>query len=159
MVLNIRRVVTGHNGDAKAVIIRDQEMQNITVMPSGNSAALLWVMDETPGGVDGDDDPSDRAMGIAPPDGGSAFRALELMPGKDAFMHRTNSIDYVIIMEGECVMVLDDGTEVTMRAGDVMVQRGTWHGWANRSDKPCRIIFVLISAQPPAQSLHDSLGH
>jgi len=159
MSLNIRRVVTGHDEDGRAVITSDQEMTNVTVMPSGNSAALLWVTDETPGTVEGTEDPAERDMGIAPPDGGTAFRVLELAPGKAAFMHRTDSIDYAIIMAGECVMLLDDDVEVAMKAGDVMVQRGTWHGWANRSDAPSRIIFVLISAAPPVQCQHDALGH
>jgi len=159
MSLSIRRVVTGHDENGKAMITSDTQMQNITVMPSGNASALLWVTDETPGNVEGDEDPSRRDMGIPPPDGGSVFRVLELAPGKDAFMHRTDTIDYAIIIEGECVMALDDGAEVAMRAGDVMVQRGTWHGWANRSDNPCRIIFVLLSARPPGRTLHVSLGH
>ena len=92
-------------------------------------------------------------MDIEPPHGGSVFRILELMPNKEAYMHRTDTIDYAIIMSGECVMLMDD-SEVEMRAGDVLVQKGTWHGWANRTDTPCRIAFVLISSNPPAKHLH-----
>jgi uncharacterized cupin superfamily protein len=155
--MKIRRVVTGHDADGAAIVVRDGEMDNLKVMKSGNSGVLVWVTDETPPRVEGDDDPANREMGIAPPKGGSAFRILEVPPGKDAFMHCTDTIDYCIVMRGECVMLLDGGAEVAMRAGDVMVQRGTWHGWANRSDEPVRLAFVLISAQPPAQRLHDAL--
>jgi len=155
--MKIRRVVTGHDADGRAVIVKDGEMDNLKVMKSGNRGVLVWVTDESPPLVESDDDPACREMGIAPPPGGSAFRILEVPPGKDAFMHCTDTIDYCIVMQGQCVMLLDDGAEVAMRAGDVMVQRGTWHGWANRSDAPVRLAFVLISAQPPAKRLHDAL--
>ncbi|MDH5748463.1 MAG: cupin domain-containing protein [Rhodospirillales bacterium] len=154
MALKVRRVVTGHDGAGNAVIVKDGIMENVIVMPSGSSAALMWATDETPGPVDGDDDPSGRKLGIAPPEGGSAFRILEVAPGKKAFMHRTDTIDYVIVMKGESVMLLDNGNEVQMQEGDVMVQRGTWHGWENRSSQPCQIGFVLISAKPPSKHLH-----
>ena len=69
-------------------------------------------------------------------------------------MHRTDTIDYAVIMKGECVMELDD-SEVHMKAGDVLIQRGTWHGWANRTTEPCQIAFILIGAHPPSNHLHD----
>ena len=78
---------------------------------------------------------------------GTIFRVLELPPGYPAHMHKTETVDYVIMLEGECDMILDDGAEVHMNQGDFMVQRATWHGWVNRSDKPCRIVFVLMDAK------------
>ena len=65
---------------------------------------------------------------------------------KHAFMHRTETIDYGIILEGELVLIVDDG-ETTVRTGDIVIQRGTNHGWANRSEKNCRIAFILIDGQ------------
>ena len=62
---------------------------------------------------------------------------------RHAFMHRTETVDYGIVLEGELVLIMDEG-ETTVRAGDIVIQRGTNHGWANRSDKPCRIAFILI---------------
>ncbi|MGH8035279.1 MAG: cupin domain-containing protein, partial [Lysobacterales bacterium] len=59
------------------------------------------------------------------------------------FMHRTETVDYGIVLEGELVLIVDEG-ETTVRAGDIVVQRGTNHAWANRSDRPCRIAFILI---------------
>ena len=59
------------------------------------------------------------------------------------FMHRTETVDYGIVIEGELTLILDEG-ETVMRAGDIVIQRGTNHGWANRSDRNCRIVFVLI---------------
>ena len=62
---------------------------------------------------------------------------------RHALMHRTETIDYGIVIEGELVLIMDEG-ETTVRAGDIVIQRGTNHGWANRSDRNCRICFVLI---------------
>lgn len=75
-----------------------------------------------------------------------AADAVAHRPGERAphpFMHRTETIDYGIVLEGELVLILDRG-ETTVRAGDIVVQRGTNHAWANRSGKNCRIAFVLI---------------
>jgi uncharacterized cupin superfamily protein len=61
-------------------------------------------------------------------------------------MHRTETVDYGIVLEGELVLILDEG-ETTVRAGDIVIQRGTNHGWSNRSDKNCRIAFILIDGE------------
>ena len=154
MTLNIRRIVTAHDADGNAVIGSDAVMANVHQLRSGNYQTLIWVTDDTPAEVDGDEDPATRTMEIEPPSRGSVFRVLELQPGKDAYMHRTDTVDYAIIMSGECDMLLDNGAEVHVAAGDVMVQRGTWHGWANRGNQPCQIAFILIGAQPPAKHNH-----
>lgn len=153
MSINIRRIVTAHDEEGRAVVGDDKVMTNVKQLRSGNYQTLIWVTDDAPAEVDGDD-PAARDMDIEPPERGSVFRILELVPGKEAYMHRTDTIDYAICMSGECVMELDDGAEVDMKAGDVMVQRGTWHGWANRSDKPCQIAFILIGAKEAANHLH-----
>lgn len=154
MTLNIRRIVTGHDADGKAIVTTNEIMSNVSQLRSGNFQTLIWKTDDTPAEVDGEDDPATQELDIEPPERGSIFRILELMPGKDAYMHRTDTIDYAICMSGECVMVMDDDVEVGMTAGDVMVQRGTWHGWANRSDEPCQIAFILIGAKESANHLH-----
>ena len=69
------------------------------------------------------------------------------MPGVAPRVHRTDSIDYAVVMSGEIDMQLDD-SEVHLQAGDVLVQRGTIHNWVNRGDEPCVIAFVLIDAKP-----------
>jgi oxalate decarboxylase/phosphoglucose isomerase-like protein (cupin superfamily) len=86
-------------------------------------------------------------LDIDPPERGTVFRVLEVMPGKEAYMHVTQTIDYAMVLDGQATMLLDD-SEVVLEQGDVLVQRATNHGWTNRSDKPCRIAFVLIGAQP-----------
>ena len=154
MTLNIRRIVTGHDEDGNAIISSDYVMDNIHNLRSGNPQTLLWQTEDTPATVDGDDDPAYQTLEIEPPERGSIFRILELQPKKDPYMHRTDTIDYAICMSGECVMILDNDLEIEMKAGDVMVQRATWHGWANRSDKPCQIAFILIGGKEPAKHHH-----
>jgi hypothetical protein len=71
---------------------------------------------------------------------------------RHAFMHRTETVDYGIVLDGELVLIMDEG-ETTVRAGDIVIQRGTNHGWANRSDRNCRIAFILIDGR-----FEDGLG-
>lgn len=151
MTLKIRRVVTGHDEQGRARVLSDQIMENVVTMRSGNSAALMWATDQTPADLDSGEDPATRALDIEPPAAGSVFRMLELAPHKKPFMHRTDTIDYALVLEGECVMLLDDGEEVALGAGDVLIQRATIHGWANRSDAPCRLAFILIGAKRPRE--------
>ncbi len=157
--LTIRRVVTGHDADGKAVVVQDKTMDNVIVMPSGHSGALMWSADAASasidGSIDGESDPGNRKLaGIAPPEGGHVFRILQLAPGKGAFMHRTDTVDYCIVMKGACVMKLDGDEEVAMSAGDILVQRGTWHGWENRGEEPCQLAFILIRAEAPEKHAH-----
>ena len=74
------------------------------------------------------------------------IRVVDMLPGKESPMHRTNSIDYGIVLEGEVELELDDGAKRTVRQGGIIVQRGTNHLWRNTTDKVCRIAFVLIEA-------------
>ena len=88
-----------------------------------------------------------RILGTAPPPKGTRFAVIDFPPGNTAHMHRTETIDYVIVLEGEIEMDMDQST-VRLKAGDVMVQRGTNHAWANRSSARARVAFVLIDAEP-----------
>ena len=158
--LKIRRVVTGHDINGKAIVVKDQIADNIINMPSGHQGALIWAADKGSayinGTLEGYADPAYRKLvGIAPPMDGHVFRILQLAPGRSAYMHRTDTIDYAIVLEGKCVMKLDGNEEIEMSSGDVLVQRGTWHGWEARGDSPCKLAFILISAEPPDRHLHD----
>ena len=175
MTRAVRRVVTGHDEAGKAIVLMDGAAGNAKVRPgTGIGATLLWMTDETPSDMTSHADAAERETGVQPPLTGSIFRTVEFPPEKDApsvsneemiaqmgvqrggsdaparhpGMHRTASIDYAIIMSGEIDMVMDD-SEVHLVAGDVVVQMGTNHAWANRGDKPCQIAFVLIGANPP----------
>lgn len=179
-----RRVVTGHDAHGRAIVIQDASAPNVKARAAGKlTSTLLWATDETPAQLDFEDDPSLRETGVAPPPGGSILRIVDFPPEAEAgafdnasmlremglsadaggaaprhaSMHRTRSIDYAIVLEGEIDMLLDD-SEVHLIAGDVLIQRATNHAWINRGDGTCRIAFVLIDAIEPKiwkQSTHD----
>jgi len=143
-----------------------------------NTSRLLWVTSETPADISGPADRAALALGkigISPPPGGSVFRIVDFpplgpeadkldnnflhhqlgseapkrgLPPRHPFMHRTRTIDYAIVMEGEIDMLLDD-SEIHLKAGDVLIQQGTNHAWVNRGKEPCRIAFILIDSKEP----------
>lgn len=137
----------------------------------------VWSTEATPARVDNGPDPTLGPLRLPPPAGGTRLRFVDIPPDtaeylatgagrmKEAFtqigdaaastvapdsphplMHRTESVDYGVVIEGEMTLVLDD-SEVLLRPGSVVVQRGTNHAWANRSGRPCRMLFVLVDGQ------------
>jgi quercetin dioxygenase-like cupin family protein len=146
MTLQIRRVVTGHDSNGRAVVAIDETMTNPRTTRPGASANVIWTTDTIPADNSGTADGAARQVGTTLP-GGTVFRVIEFQPGVAPRMHRTDSIDYAVVLSGEIDMPLDD-CEVHLKAGDVLVQRGTIHNWINRGEKPCVIAFVLIDAKP-----------
>lgn len=143
-----RRVVTGHDADGKSVIWIDGDATNHK-FPSGKiSSTLMWSTDRCPTEIHGSEDEGARILGSAPPPNGSRFTMMEFAPGNEGHLHQTDTIDYVICISGEIDMFVDDAQFVTLRAGDVLIQRGTNHAWVNRSDKPCRLAVILLDALP-----------
>ena len=110
------------------------------------NSSVIWSNDTLPANNDGNDDPSGKKIATTI-DGGAVFRVISFAPGVTPRNHRTDSLDYAVVISGEIDMILDDET-VRLRAGDVMVQRGTVHNWNNNGSVPCVIAFVLISAKP-----------
>jgi quercetin dioxygenase-like cupin family protein len=149
MSLNIRRVVTGHDEHGRAVVKIDETARNVVSNRPGASFWVAWSTDSWPVSNDGDEDPSGRAIGTTIPDG-TVFRVVRYEPGVAPRRHRTDSIDYAVVLSGEIDMELDDDEVVTLRAGDLLVQRGTIHNWVNRGAEDCLIAFVLVSAKPVA---------
>ena len=146
MSLNIRRVVTGHDPSGKAVVAVDELVSNVRPLREGASAAVIWSTQGFP--VDNADphDGAQRPVATSHANG-TVFRVIEYAPGVAPRNHRTDSIDYAVVLSGAIDMVLDD-TTVRLKAGDVLVQRGTIHDWVNPGPDPCVIAFVLIAAQP-----------
>jgi quercetin dioxygenase-like cupin family protein len=144
----VRRVVTGHDAAGRAVVT-DDALLSPTSIPSGDAAfTLVWATASSP--VDNDDatDGRDHAAGLTLP-GGTVLRIVDLLPGRRSAMHRTNSLDYGIVMSGTIELELDDGATTRVEAGSVVVQRGTIHAWRNPSaDTIVRVAFVLIDAKP-----------
>lgn len=176
----IRRVVTGHDEDQKAIVLVDGHAQQVKYRPaSGVFTTMLWMTRGSPADNTGSHDAAADETGVPPPPQGSIFRVVDFPPvsltpdnadnsavlaemgiaeqsasaSRSAFMHRTSSVDYAIVLAGEIVMLLDE-SEVSLKAGDVLVQRGTNHAWVNRSDEWCRVAFVLIDAKPVVEDGH-----
>jgi quercetin dioxygenase-like cupin family protein len=149
MALQVRRVVTGHNAEGKAIVKIDDiaPTRPPRDVNSPNEVALVWTTEGFPVNNDGDEDGAKREVGITLP-GGTVFRVVSFGPGNPDMNHRTDSVDYAVVMSGEIDMELDDGASVHLKAGDVLVQRGTIHNWKNRGTEPCLIAFILISAKP-----------
>jgi len=141
-----RRIVTGHDAEGRAVILHDSAAPNVKHRPSGLVSTLLWTTGESPADVSRKDDRAAREIGIAPPERGSIFRVVDFPPGAKGEMHRTRSIDYAVVIEGEIDMLLPGGA-VHLRAGDVLVQQATDHAWENRGGSNCRVAFILIDAK------------
>lgn len=178
-ILPLRRIVTGHDEQGKAVVAMQGEPPNIISFPSvpGTYFFEVWKTNETPAIVDNGPDPTlgPRRMGPAP--NGCTVRIVQMAPEKDVklpstieemeqhfretgspeaatsrlnaphpLMHRTETVDFGVLIDGELTLVLDD-SEVVLHPGDIVVQRGTNHAWSNRGDKPCRIAFVLLDGK------------
>jgi len=169
-----RRIVTGHDASGASVVVTDGPVPVSRELPDdGVAFHEVWVTDQAPAVIGaGADDPTvpppaagaadaaARAAGrvgpgaltVPPPALGTRIRINEFLPGHlderglQSPVHRTESIDYGIVLEGEITLILDD-SEVTARAGDVIVQRGTDHAWANRTDAVARVAFVLVGGE------------
>ena len=175
MIWRVRRVLTGHDAQGRSTFIADGEAQNVKEMASMPGLALtdLWETGGAPASNAGDKDAAARPVRLEPPKNGTILRIVEFPPdaawrdsadGKAAFksigaghaqdasssdpmMHRTSTVDYIIVLKGEIYAVMDTG-EKLLRAGDILVQRGTNHSWSVRGNEPCIIAAVLVSAKP-----------
>ena len=170
----IRRIVTGHDAQGRSCIVEDAPAAVVRTVPErpGYRAVNVWRTTQTPALVN-DADSISSHEGILPPGHGTILRIIDFPPEpadpaerdrriratfggiyKDAQhdgrkhpgMHKTDTVDYAIVLEGEIWSVMDEG-ETLMRAGDVLIQRGTNHAWANRSQTTARIAFVLIDGK------------
>lgn len=177
----IRRIVTGHDEQGRAVVLEDGYAPNVRHDASrpGYYLTQLWQTPTAPAPIDNGADPTLGPVSLAPPELGTVVRIIEFPPaglelrdvdtdaakqafsmfggqhaltGQDGgkqrhpFMHRTETIDYAIVLSGEITMLLDE-SEVTLRAGEVLIQRGTNHAWTNRTDEPARVLFVLVDGK------------
>ena len=177
MARPVRRVITGHSKDGRSTVLADGPAPNVKQRAAGNASTLLWLTEECPADISGNSDRAARDVAVPPPPRGSIFRIAEFPPhtggevrdhetvlrdfgiGADVArghpprhpaIHRTRTIDYVIVLEGEIDLLLDDG-EVRLAAGDVVVQRGTNHAWINRGATICRLGMVFIDAEEPEE--------
>ena len=169
-----RRVVTGHDARGRSVVLLDGESPHSFLLEKAGGLRLmeLWETRSAPADNAGSRDAADHERRIEPLNGGTVFRIIEYPPDRERLktlapgffhgmgvraaetaarrhpgMHKTDTVDYCVVLSGEIWAMLDEG-EVLLRAGDCLVQRGTNHAWSNRSEEPCVIAFVLIAAKP-----------
>jgi naringenin degradation protein FdeH len=176
MAKPVRRVVTGHDSKGRSIFLSDGPAPCVYVPPNNPNVSLtdLWLTESAPASNAGSADPTDKPLQLLPPKNGTVIRILEIPPDKERDysktkqyfsgmgagsgvliegskrhpgMHRTNSVDYIVILSGEVWALMDEG-EVLLRPGDSLIQRGTNHAWSNRSDAPCRFLAVLVDAAP-----------
>jgi hypothetical protein len=175
MIWRVRRVLTGHDRDGKSTIIADELAPNVKEMPSFPGLALtdLWETAGAPARNEGDADAAARPVHLEPPKNGTLFRIVEFPPdssrprdsdgaagfkaigaghaqdkrSSDPMMHKTSTVDYIVVLKGEIYAILDKG-ETLLRPGDVFIQRGTNHSWSVRGTEPCIIAVVLVNAKP-----------
>ena len=167
-----RRVVTGHDAKGRSVILMDGDSPHSFVAEKAGGLHLteLWETTSSPADNSGGADAAEHERRIEPKGGGTVFRVIEYPPdsvrlktlkpeeyfssmgaqaadaARHPGMHKTDTVDYAIVLTGEIVAVLDEG-EVLLRAGDCLIQRGTSHAWSNRTQEPCVIAFVLVAAK------------
>ena len=162
----VRRVVTGHDAQGRAVVIADGVNPNVHIRPT-TVANNLWITRATPAPYVLADPVADHRR-TPPPDGGTLIRITQIPPWREGtgdnatftaalgvpalaharhpFMHRTDTVDYGFVLEGEIDMLLDED-DFHLKTGDVVVQQQTNHAWVNRSGAPCRMAFVLIDGK------------
>jgi quercetin dioxygenase-like cupin family protein len=147
----VQRVVTGHDEHGRA-IFKSEDIHPTKMIASGDASFLtIWSTQTVPADNNDERDGRELPTGLTL-ERGSVIRITDMLPGKESPMHRTNSIDYGIVLKGEIELELEDGRRKTIREGGIIVQRGTNHLWRNTTDQPTRIAFILIEA--PAY-LHD----
>jgi mannose-6-phosphate isomerase-like protein (cupin superfamily) len=176
----IRRVVTGHDANGRAIVIADGYATAVKTVPQwpGLVSTDIWKTDAMPVRLAADEpDPTNAPRQLHPAPNGTTLRISVVPPetdfvrgldpqqsqalfggvgnadasthgngGRHPLMHRTETLDYAVVLEGEITLLLDDG-EVNLKAGDVVIQRGTNHAWSNRSGKPVRMLYVLIDGK------------
>ncbi|HEY7242181.1 MAG TPA: cupin domain-containing protein [Burkholderiales bacterium] len=146
MTLKIRRVVTGHDAQGRARVAIDELCRNVISRRPHHASCVVWSTGAFPADNGDGRDGSAREVATTDPNG-TVFRIVEYSPGVAPRNHRTESIDYAVVLAGEIDMELE-GETVHLRAGDALVQRGTVHNWVNRGAEPCVIAFVLVAARP-----------
>ena len=147
MSLKIRRVVTAHDQNGRAFVAIDEPCRNVISRRPNHASCVIWSTGEFPAENGTDADGAAREVGSTDPNG-TVFRLVEYGPGVSPRNHRTESIDYAVVIAGEMEMDVE-GTVVRLQKGDVDVQQNTMHNWINRGKEPCRIAFILMDSREP----------
>ncbi len=144
-----RRIVTGHDSAGRSVVLSDAPTPTTASLENGAAFHEIWATGDTPAPIAAAEptEPTARPLQVSPDPGGTIVHVIDMPPGAVAPMHRTRTIDYGVVLDGEVDLELDDGSVLTMSAGDVVVQRGTAHAWHNRSTGTVRLFFVNVDGK------------
>ncbi len=154
MALEVRRIVTGHDANGKAIVTTDERLAAVPRLNRPHIAGCeIWSTDKMPADNSAEADAAQRAgfvkrYNYVGSGQGTVIRVTEFAPGAPKFMHRTETVDYAILLSGECDLEFDSGEIVHMKQGDICVQRGTMHAWVNNGNGPAVFAFILIDAEP-----------
>ena len=154
MTLIVRRVVTGHDANGKAVVASDERLTAVSRRIGANiSGCEMWSTDRMPVDNSAEAAAAQRAgfvkrYNYVGSGEGTTFRITEWAPGHARFTHRTETVDYAILLSGEIDLELENNEVVHLKPGDVVIQRGTTHTWVNRGSVPAVTAFILIDAKP-----------
>jgi naringenin degradation protein FdeH len=144
MTWSARRVVTGHDGKGVSVFLADGVPPVVRNAPDGAAFHEIWNTSAMPAPIAASEpDPTQRSLTVPPDPDGTKIRINVFPPGVVSPMHRTATVDYGIVLDGEVVLVLD-AQETVLHPGDVVIQRGTMHRWENRGESVARMVFVLV---------------
>lgn len=163
----LHQFYTGHNEDGKAIVAEHQDFKWTPFSDGEMGFSVVYTTSQTPADLNQDKDIAQhketmsKTLGLVNPNG-SVLRCVDFAPGFACDMHRTQSLDYGIVLEGSVEMVLDSGERHLMKRGDVAVQRATQHQWINTSKTEwARMIFVLQDIKPlyvGGQEFGEDLG-
>jgi mannose-6-phosphate isomerase-like protein (cupin superfamily) len=154
MTLIVRRVVTGHDANGKAVVASDERLTAVSRRIGANiTGCEMWSTDRMPVDNSAEAAAAQRAgfvkrYNYVGTGEGTTFRITEWAPGHARFTHRTETVDYAILLSGEIDLELENDEVVHLKPGDVVIQRGTTHTWVNRGSVPAVTAFILIDAKP-----------
>jgi uncharacterized cupin superfamily protein len=154
MTLIVRRIVTGHDANGKAVVASDERLTAVSRRIGANiTGCEMWSTDRMP--VDNSEEAAAaqragfvKRYNYVGTGQGTTFRITEWAPGHARFTHRTETVDYAILLSGEIDLELENDEVVHLKPGDVVIQRGTTHTWVNRGSVPAVTAFILIDAKP-----------
>lgn len=141
-----RRIVTGHDNGGRSVVLSDGPTPTSRTIDTGATFHEIWSTSDTPAPIAAAEpiEPTAGPLRVTPSGPGTIVHVIDMPPGSTAPMHRTKTIDYGIVLDGEVVLELDDGSEVRVGRGDLVVQRGTAHAWFNRTQSVARMLFVMV---------------
>jgi mannose-6-phosphate isomerase-like protein (cupin superfamily) len=168
----VRRVVTGHDPTGKAVVVADGPSEDVAIVDAARVAITdMWQLSSVPTHIDTWEKRDSNAPMEIRRAGGLTFRVLQFDPfradaindaetaftdlagstdahvgnARHPMMHRTDTVDFGIVISGSITLLLDE-KDVTLSAGDIVIQRGTNHAWENRGDEPCLMAFIVVDA-------------